>query len=372
MGLNGIGNTRQGYPVSSSETKAAKNSAPEKKPTAASTKGDTVVFDPEQDWNRAVDGCLDYLKSLYPDVAISVSDQDAMDGLIRFAVGNHLTLTLSREFLERMASSPEELKNCKQALADTLKDLEELFDPDKMQSAGAAVDGSGQFAYWIQMLKDQESANKDFWEKMFSVKHYKEKGGRNVTEINTPNGVIRWVFVKRLNYSPASHLSRLARLSRQGPVRSLIGGVQAEINRVKRDSNLDEDEAKQAVARMQGVILKAKTKIRNLDEENNLEVMRKRAAEQEQRKKEMALEIELSRRRTKRKVREYGQIRTSTLPPVLRDDQPREELWEERLDFSGLENVVAADFSVQAAAEAMAAAAPTEASATAVSIDITV
>ncbi len=282
------------------------------------------AVDEEALWQDTLKQCAENLQKALSDVKLHFLTGDDIAAQQVYAQklnAGDTHIIVSQSFLEQAAVSKESFDQSVQLLKELYTQLEEVqkdFGQQGYQARiTAAVSENGEPTIWV----DQVAPKEDTYQQRFfdlaykgSVRHYKEKGGRNITEIETPDGTIRFVFTKRLNYRPGKDLARLARISNSGNVKGLIGNLRGQINRAKADKSLDEDEIRLAVAQMKGVINRAQTKLKRLSEEGQLDIRRKNALKRQELEEARALAQELKRRRTLRKSREYGQIRDQFVP----------------------------------------------------------
>lgn len=268
------------------------------------------------EWVQSMVECAEFLKKEYPGVHFnftSLSENSEIQSL-SISLGNGVHMVISPKFIQGMISSPEAFIEGK---ASIQKVLNQLFataknltvNCKKPSGLGAVIKENREASVWTLQPSLEDISFKKFLEQMNDgnmMRTYKEKGGRNITEIKTKDGILKFIFIKRLNYSPGSDILRLARLTRIGNVNSFIGGIQAYMNQVRSDRYLDEAEIKQTLAQMKGVALRANTKVRNLKEEEILEIIRRRSIEARNVARAEKIAAELRRRRTARKSREYA------------------------------------------------------------------
>lgn len=286
------------------------------------------------EWVQTVPACAAALKKAYPRIHFDFTSlsEDAQIKSLAAALGDGVHMTISPQYIQGMIASPEAFAKGKAFIEKVLHQLfataENLtMHGKKPSSMGAVIKENGEASIWTVQPPPEDSSFKKFWDMMNDdrmVRSYKEKGGRNVTEIKTKDGVIKFIFVKRLNYSSGSDIVRLAGLEKVGNVRSFIGGLQAYMHQVGSDRYLDEAEIKQAIAKMKGVIMRAGSKIQDLKEEEILKSIRRRAIEARNAERAEKLAAELRRRHTARKSREYSRGRDNLPMPALFDESKNE------------------------------------------------
>lgn len=295
----------------------------------------------QEDWEKKVKECFEKLeKSLSgTNVHIVPEQTDVIQYAASLKGGVHVII--SRDFLLGMAASEEAFQEGTDILTkmtQKLQQLQQTLLKEELHGAamGVAVDDEGTVCSWLKQPQQQDSAFQSMLDALKDpmVKYYKEKGGRNVTEIKTKDGVMRWVITKKLNYNPGKDLAKLAAISAITGVNSFVVGVRARLKCAKNDPYLDENEVKQAVYSMERMIQRANTKVKQLKEENQMEKIKKRMQQRQEMKKAQYMARELKRRRTLRRSKEYGQIHERfPLPPSLdqlhRKQDEREEKWEE-------------------------------------------
>lgn len=245
--------------------------------------------------------------------------------------GDEIRVAIPQDMQAAMEADPEFRESVWEAIGQALSSAE-AWKKENAAAYGAAVDSEGSVLIWDQA----PAVNKDEYIQKFLdiannggiVRRRREEGGKTVTEIHTPQGVFRWLTIKKLNYSPAGHLSKLARLQRTGDVRSMMVAVRAGIRHAKADKGLDKNEVRRAVAQMEGVLNRARVKIKNLKAEEQLELRRKRAEQARKQRLEQQLSQEIKKKRTLRKIREYGLAKTC-LPGMDPPAPLREEAFQD-------------------------------------------
>ena len=133
----------------------------------------------------------------------------------------------------------------------------------------------------------------------------------------------RKVPEKKINYQMGRDMARLAKGTTVKEIRFLISRVYASRRKLAASSQYDKTEIRNVTAQMDHVIRCARTKLRQLKEENQLEIRQKKAQKQREEKQRRELEQELKERRRKRMAREHAQIfqRLSDWPGLQeRDD----------------------------------------------------
>lgn len=172
------------------------------------------------------------------------------------------------------------------------------------------------------------------------VTYRKEKGGRHITEIMGQNGqIVRLEFVRRVKYSPAKDVGRLASLSNVANTKSFIVGLNANMNRISKDQFADKEEIRATVAKMKQVIGKAKVKIRKLKAEEVEKKRMEEAKQEEELKKAREIAENLRKMKTKRKIGEHIPVKGEYMPQYLLPKKKDKSLYETGLglsEFSGM------------------------------------
>lgn len=105
-------------------------------------------------------------------------------------------------------------------------------------------------------------------------------------------------------YSVAGCYTRLATASTKGQVQNVMSTARQSISELRMASCFGEDEdrakARAAIASMQKLLQRGNRKIRRLNEEEIVKMRRRQAEKAEERRKELALRMELKRMRSKR------------------------------------------------------------------------
>ncbi len=193
----------------------------------------------------------------------------------------------------------------------------------------------------VRMLEDfkerWKEQNKNPIKPLNLVTYRREKGGRHITEIMGQNGqVVRLEFVRRVKYSAAKDVGRLAGLTNVANTKSFIVGLQANMNRISKDRFADKEEIRAAVAKMRQVVGKAKVKIRKLKAEDVEEKRMEEAKKAEELKKAREIAENLRKMRTKRKIGEHTPIKGEYVPQYLLPRKKDKSLYEEYEEGMGL------------------------------------
>lgn len=136
---------------------------------------------------------------------------------------------------------------------------------------------------------------------------------------------------KKVTYIPAKDLLRIARALNQRDVKGVMSGIQARINQLKTGKG-DKKNVRQQVGQADQVMLKAKQKLRLLKKEQLIEACQKQAMVKAELKKAIQLALLLSEKRSRRRSKEYSQVRNYY--PRVQDKSNQEDGSRERsLDY---------------------------------------
>lgn len=270
-------------------------------------------------WKHLLEQCQQTLQKECEGIVLTVVGDEAKD--LPACPEGQVQILIRQGFLERMTAAQEAYIEGRDFIKELWQQLEDL-QKDFIQKLGASAgiqgiideEGQVQLQFWAAgnpsfSQTDPRDAFTKALQEGKMVTYYKEKGGRNVTEIKTPDGTIRLVITKRLGYRPGKDLSRLAQAVNENNVKTIAAGVQAMMRRVKNDRFLDEDEVRQALVSMQSVVRRAKTKVAQLHREEVLERQAHQAAKKGEQERALEMARQLKRKRTARIIKEYNQIR---------------------------------------------------------------
>lgn len=190
-------------------------------------------------------------------------------------------------------------------------------------STGVVLGERGEDIYWTA-FDTQEDTVKEEWEREAEnvrgmLERMEESRKRNQERMKK----LKLVQKKKINYQMGRDMARLAKGTTVKEIRFLISKVYASRRQLAASSQYDKTEIRNVTAQMDHVIRCARTKLRQLKEENQLEIRQKKAQKQREEKRRRELEQELKERRRKRMAREHAQIfqRLSDWPGLQeRDD----------------------------------------------------
>lgn len=242
----------------------------------------------------------------FPDVNISFTWLKNDNQIRDFAMsaGNGTYLSIAPDFLEWMSESPETYQEGMDIITLVMNQLAENSSGKKNSASGAVIGENGEVSYWYKQEPDQSEEKNTLKSLLDTLESLRQKE----KDMNSKKETDKFVIKKKICYSPSRDMSRLARVFTARDVRSIISRVYAQSINIKKNSSYDKEEVQMTVAQMEGVIARARAKIKGLNKEGQLNSMRKKAEKQQELKRAIALKLELKRRRTARRSREYGQI----------------------------------------------------------------
>lgn len=273
------------------------------------------------------------LYALWPGVTVTVQSfqNDAELREWAAASGGGVHLTIDAAYLERMLKSPEEYQKGKEQISRALDRLSGAAAQGL--SCGVVIDAEGKAALWQAPpagMGGTGAGQKPETAASLAAEKTKEK--------ENPYNIKR-----KVNVSSMRELSRLARTATTRDVRSMISKLYANAYMLKSaGSTYEKADVKRGVTELEGVIRRAKQKLRNLEEESLAEKQQKKAEQRREAERALRLKIMLNRRKTARRSREYAQVYERFVPYELR--RKREDWEEDR------QQEIAADIAADAAA----------------------
>ncbi len=337
LNISGISPYRAGYQIMTTETAAGTDN----KEREASAFSMEAVFDQslvgriskKEVWAPSSADVAEALTKQYPQVHFIFADADGYpENLAEFAAGagEGIHLVVSSEVLDWMTQGSEAWRQGAEMIGQAVCRMMKDMQPG-VYNTGAVIGDNGEITYWSAQLAEEDV--KQEWEQELDnirnmLDRFEESRKRNAERMKK----LRLSQKKKINYQMGRDMSRLARGTTDKEVRSLISRVYAARGRVAGSRAYDKKEIQSAVAQMDHVIRCARTKIRQLKEEEQINLRRKKAEKQKQEKLRRELERELKERRRARKAKEHARI-FERLPdlPGLRDEEDRREAQEEAM-----------------------------------------
>lgn len=244
---------------------------------------------------------LEELAQAHPGVSFDflTLEDEAQLRVAAATLGEGAHFLLAPEFIQRMLSGREAFAAGKALLEEAFGRLCKSASQSGLRTGvGVYVAANGQAAQWTAQFsgaaRQSQSLGPADW----------NADARYAGEIRSKQGAVRFGRSKSYKYYAGKDLGRLARLKKIGSVYSFVAGMHAAISQARVKQDLDDNEVRAAIAKMKGVIVRAKVKIKNLQEEETLEKRSRRDAEAAKAERARALAEELRQRRHLRRLRE--------------------------------------------------------------------
>lgn len=284
------------------------------------TKGEPA---PEQ--AQTVQQVAEALRKQYSWVSFTFADLgDSSENLAQFAVsaGKGLHLVISPEILEWMAQGGTAWQEGSEMIGKTIYELMKQTDAN-IHNSGAVIAADGQTTLWYSKWENPKSDMEQDLEYMKNMLDRLDKIRKQNAEQQKK---MRLLQKKKLNYQMGKDMSRLARGTTDRDVRSLISGMYANRQRIATSRTYSKKEIQMTLAQIDHVIRCARTKIRQLKEEGQMQQRVEKAEKEREEKLKRELIRELKERKRKRLSKEHAQI-FERIPelPGLRDREEQRE-----------------------------------------------
>lgn len=251
---------------------------------------------------------VDALRSLFPGVRVEVAGLYDEQAIQQYAMqtGGGLHIVLAPDFVDWMFSSPEASSQGKQILTETwqalMEELSSMSAAGKLPlGAGIVIGENGSYSIYTAGEQEKKAPEED-------------PAGTLKEMLDKANAAYEGVFgrlkvKKKANYCAAREAYALAHVSTERDVKKIISRTYGNMYALKAGKrNYASGVVEQTVKQMETIIARARTKIKALRREEEMERMRKRAEETKQKRKAEALRQELKKRRALRAVREHALI----------------------------------------------------------------
>lgn len=243
---------------------------------------------------RAARDTLSSLMQKYSGVTVTIMEEtpsSIRQEALLAGTGRHLLI--SREFMDRMAATPEDYAACKTALETA---LQSLLGNKTATSAGIYL-AKDRSTKWEYSDKAEDKQQKSALEALLEVLKQNNQSSKN-----------QRYSVKMKSYSTQGYYSRLVNAGSKGAVYSVISDANRAITELRGDMVSGDEKvrkkATRAVRSLQKLLHQSGKKIRKLDEERLVEVRRKRAEQEEKAERARKLQHELQKRRRTRRSAE--------------------------------------------------------------------
>lgn len=274
---------------------------------------------------QTVQQVAEALRKQYSWVSFTFADLgDSSENLAQFAVsaGKGLHLVISPEILEWMAQGGTAWQEGSEMIGKTIYELMKQTDAN-IHNSGAVIAADGQTTLWYSKWENPKSDMEQDLEYMKNMLDRLDKIRKQNAEQQKK---MRLLQKKKLNYQMGKDMSRLARGTTDRDVRSLISGMYANRQRIATSRTYSKKEIQMTLAQIDHVIRCARTKIRQLKEEGQMQQRVEKAEKEREEKLKRELIRELKERKRKRLSKEHAQI-FERIPelPGLRDREEQRE-----------------------------------------------
>lgn len=304
-----------------------KEETPVRRPDTAEI---TNTWEETQDWGKKCQTLLEQLAARYPRVTIQITASLSQDELRKAAAqlgdGGHLLIT--EDFLKRMASGSKAFFHGK-ALLEGLAGA--MSQQQGFGGAGAYLDDD-EMNLWrtppekpVFTMPDQKEQTESIFQMMKRLEAESKKR--------------REMFSMGMRVNPgetSALFSRLAQAQSSTQVRSVISAAERNICSLRLIASFGTDQekskARSAIAAMQKAVLRASGKIKDLDEEEGLQIQRKKAEKAQRLKRAQQMKIDLKKKKAFRHARDQGLISEGRLLDYYTQELNRKTAYEEALD----------------------------------------
>lgn len=301
-----------------------------------------------QNTPQTIDQAADALRKQYPWVTFTFERlPDQPDAVPQFAVSaqNGIHLVIDPDILEWMAQGKESWAQGLEMIGKTLHDLMK-HNGNNIYNKGAVIDDNGETTLWSAKWEKPKTDLEKNFEFMTDILEREDEAQKRQEEAQKK---MKLEQKKKLNYQMGKDMARLAKVTTDRDVRSLISRMYSGRQKIAARSSYDKKEIQTALAQMDYVIGRARAKIRHLKEEEGMQARVKKAEKYKQEKRRMQLELELKTRRRNRIARERAAI-YEKLPdlPGLRDPEERRDA-QAQMMLNGAAAGAVSDESISAA-----------------------
>lgn len=256
---------------------------------------DTASSEPA--WSSSIQSLLDALRTSYPGIQILTglkTDEVHLKELAAgLGTGSHLIIT--DEFLERMGSSEEDYRECRNILTEM---MEQLSTEEPWFKGKGILLKQDQALSWMVPDSQHELVQ------MLEEKKREAEEARRLLEAHKDIREENKIKVHASSYNTSASYAKLARAGNRSAVQLVMSEARRSIGTLRLVTCYgDEKErvkAGMAIRSMQKLLLRGRRKINRLQEESLLEIRKKRAKEQQEEKRVRQLKLELEKKRTKR------------------------------------------------------------------------
>lgn len=257
------------------------------------------------DENRAllVQKALGELQEQYPFLSLWI-DEESQEGqlsALAAGLGTGTHLVVSKDFLERMASSTEEFAKCSSILSGVAKKL--AGGQENLRAYGAYI-GRNRGNFWTVESQTKELTDSLPKQSVFSASSMKEEEEREPFS--------RKAMVSA-SFHVSRHYSRLAGARSKGEVQSVLSEVQRSIGDLQKTAVYGDDEervkAGRALRSLRKLLSRGSRKISRLNQQELAALRKKRAEKRQEKRKAEAARLEWKKRRTSAVGADYSLVR---------------------------------------------------------------
>lgn len=281
--------------------------------------------EPVLEQSQTVQQVAEALRKQYSWVSFTFADLgNRPENLAQFAVsaGKGIHLVISPEILEWMAQGGTAWQEGSEMIGKTIYELMKQTDAE-VHNSGAVIAADGQTTLWSSKWENPKSEIEQDLEYMKNMLERLDKIRKQNAEQQKKMKLLQ---KKKLNYQMGKDMARLARGTTDRDVRSLISGMYANRQRIATSRTYSKKEIQMTLAQIDHVIRCARTKIRQLKEEGQMQQRVEKAKKEREEKLKRELIRELKERKRKRLSKEHAQI-FERIPelPGLRDREEQRE-----------------------------------------------
>lgn len=280
---------------------------------------------PKLEQTQTAEQVAEALRKQYSWVSFTFADiGDRPEDLAQFAVsaGKGIHLVISPEILDWMAQGGTAWQEGSEMIGKTIYELMKRSDTGAYNS-GAVIAADGETTLWSAKWENPKSEMEQDLEYMKNMLDRLEKIRKENAEQQKK---LKLQQKKKLNYQMGKDMARLAKGTTDRDVRSLISSMYANRQKIATSRTYSKKEIQMTLAQIDHVIRCARTKIRQLKEEGQMQQRVEKAKKEREEKLKRELTQELKARQRKRMAKERVRI-FERLPdlPGLRDKEEQKD-----------------------------------------------
>lgn len=281
----------------------------------------------EVDWKTKVQETLNTLKNTYKEVNIVTNTLFGSQAIQQYAAkaGEGAYLVVSENFLNRMAQGASAFENGKELLEMVLQQL------SKGNTNGAGIGAyldENSVRYWfavpekeIPTVPQTENKPKTLFDWMQEAK---EKAEKLKSKFKVSSSIYS---------TPMQIYSKLSRASSVQQVKNVSYTAGHKIYQLKvalsQADSKDRDKIRAVLGQLQRAVVKARGKVRNLEEENRMKMRMRKAEKQDQMKKAQQISYLLKKKQAARRSREHALVNGSAVWSYYMAEMERQKMLKE-------------------------------------------